>query len=62
MSSTLADLSRLEDLLYDEYGNSKFRPDIKWKATNKHKDTYEAYEIPTDFEDWFRGFDCIEHA
>lgn len=61
MSSTLAELSRLEDLLYDKYGDPVFKKEIKWKTSNKHKDTYEEYEIPTDFDDFFRDFGGLEH-
>ena len=61
MSSRLAELSNLEDLLYDKYGDPKHKSEVKWKTTTKHKDTYEDYEIPVNFEDWFRDFGGIEH-
>ena len=62
MSLTLATLNKqTEELLYDEQGNPKYKQDIKWKSQKKHKETYEAYEIPFHFEDFVRDFGGIEH-
>ena len=62
MSLTLATLNKLtEDMLYDEQGNPKYKQEIKWKSQKKHKDTYEAYEIPFHFEDFIKDFGGIEH-
>ena len=49
------------DMLFDEQDEPIYKKEIKWKTTNKHKDTYEEYEIPTDFDDFFRDFGGLEH-
>ena len=62
MSSKLAAANRnAYDMLFDKHGEPKYRQELKWKTTNRHKDSYEAYEIPTDFDDFFMDFGGIEH-